>query len=148
MAKCYHLALLQPDEEPAFYTLAADRVLLGRGRDSRIPLDVSSVSTRHCELERTDKGYQLRDLGSKNGTLVNGQAVGKTPALLNHGDLLVLGELVTFHYTESAEISDASSQKRAAEERAGREQAKKPILPPMVNPVAAAVAAATQKLRR
>lgn len=148
MVKCYHLTLTLPEEKPKAFTLAAERILLGRGDESRIPMEVSSVSTRHCELEKVPEGYLIRDLGSKNGTLLNGQPVSDEPILLSHGDRLVLGELVKLRFTESTEIGDDRPRARVSAENGPRVRLRKAELPPMVNPVAAAVAAATQRLKK
>jgi FHA domain/Domain of unknown function (DUF1707) len=48
------------------------RVVLGRSRDCDCVLAEASVSRRHAELRRHGKRWLLRDLGSRNGTRVNG----------------------------------------------------------------------------
>jgi pSer/pThr/pTyr-binding forkhead associated (FHA) protein len=47
-------------------------LVLGRSRDCDIPIACAWVSTRHCELQLRDGAWWVRDLGSKNGTAVNG----------------------------------------------------------------------------
>lgn len=148
MAKCFHLTVTLPDEKPETFTLGASQILLGRGGESRIPMEVPSVSTRHCLLERTPDGYQVRDLGSRNGTLLNGQMISADPVPLSHGDRLVLGEVVKLRFTESKEIGDEMAGPRIRVENGGEGRPRKPDPAMMVNPVAAAVAAATQKLKR
>ena len=62
----------------------------GRHPDSDIFLDDVTVSRRHAELERTTKGYVVRDVGSLNGTYVNQRIIeGDTP--LANGDELQVG---------------------------------------------------------
>jgi len=73
-------------EVPAAYT---GRALLGRGPDCDLRLDVPQASRRHAAIEWTDEGFMLRDLGSANGTLVNGNLV--TAALLTPGDVIGIG---------------------------------------------------------
>jgi pSer/pThr/pTyr-binding forkhead associated (FHA) protein len=48
-----------------------------------------TVSTRHAELVRVDDGWAIRDLGSRNGTRVNGWLATEEP--LHAGDTLTLG---------------------------------------------------------
>src|ERR1700725_7574 len=47
-------------------------LVIGRSRDCDIALACPSVSGRHCELQFRDGAWWVRDLGSKNGTAVNG----------------------------------------------------------------------------
>jgi adenylate cyclase len=54
--------------------LLKPRLLVGRQRDCDVPLSFPSVSARHCELELLDGFWHVRDLGSTNGTRVNGAA--------------------------------------------------------------------------
>jgi adenylate cyclase len=54
--------------------LLRPRLLVGRHRDCDVPLAFPSVSSRHCELELLDGFWHVRDLGSTNGTQVNGAA--------------------------------------------------------------------------
>jgi pSer/pThr/pTyr-binding forkhead associated (FHA) protein len=62
---------------------------IGRASECRLTVAHSSVSRRHAELRRTATGWEVRDLGSTNGTWVNGWRV--VDAALHPGDDLVLG---------------------------------------------------------
>ncbi len=65
-----------PDKKSQPYRFALDRksVTLGRGSENDIVIDCSSISVRHAVMERVKGGYELRDLGSTNGTKLNGKA--------------------------------------------------------------------------
>jgi transcriptional regulator with GAF, ATPase, and Fis domain len=52
-----------------------DRVRIGKSPDNDLVLDDPTVSRFHCEIRRDGQGYLLEDLGSTNGTLVDGNAV-------------------------------------------------------------------------
>jgi pSer/pThr/pTyr-binding forkhead associated (FHA) protein len=71
------------------YDLVEQVVTIGRAPDNTIHIDDPSVSGRHAELRRTDRAYQLRDLGSTNGTRVNGS--GTTEITLHPGDRVRFG---------------------------------------------------------
>jgi hypothetical protein len=64
--------------------------VLGRGEDVDIPLTDIGASRRHAELVVLDGRVELHDLGSTNGTLVNGQRVPS--ATLTDGDQITIGE--------------------------------------------------------
>lgn len=65
-----------PDKNAQPYRFALDRksVSLGRGSENDIVIDCGSVSVRHAVMERVKGGYELRDLGSTNGTKLDGKA--------------------------------------------------------------------------
>ena len=65
-----------PDKKSQPYRFALDRksVTLGRGSENDIVIDCGSISVRHAIMERVKGGYELRDLGSTNGTKLNGKA--------------------------------------------------------------------------
>jgi pSer/pThr/pTyr-binding forkhead associated (FHA) protein len=82
---------LVPLEDGAHIEIAKDLVLVGRKEDCDIRLDHKSISKLHCVLVRTDGLLLLRDLGSTNGTRVNGQRVRRAALLPN--DQLQLASL-------------------------------------------------------
>jgi diguanylate cyclase (GGDEF)-like protein len=75
---------------------------LGRDPDVELPLRDGSTSRRHCRVERDEVSgeFIVRDLGSTNGTKVNGARVDGTH-LLAPGDKIFLGaSVVKFHFTD------------------------------------------------
>ncbi|MGD2143434.1 MAG: FHA domain-containing protein [Anaerolineae bacterium] len=68
------------------WVLDQDRVTIGRAPDCDVVLPRRQVSRHHARIERDEDGYVLRDLGSKNGTYLNGQEVGPEPRRLKDGD--------------------------------------------------------------
>lgn len=84
------------------YLLDEAVTTLGRHPDSGIFLDDVTVSRRHAEVLRTDDGYEVRDLGSLNGTYLNRERVDRTP--LANGDELQVGSFkLTFFAAEEEE---------------------------------------------
>lgn len=67
-------------------------VVLGRSQECEIRLADPNVSRLHAELRHEDATYWLVDLGSTNGTLLNGERVAR--AELSDGDRITLGETV------------------------------------------------------
>jgi len=67
--------------------------VFGRGAECHVRPNSDWVSRQHCLLRVTADGAFLRDLGSRNGTLINGmRLVEEVP--LKHGDQLQIGPLV------------------------------------------------------
>lgn len=74
------------------FELGDDPVVIGRERKANLSLSDFQVSRRHLEIAPADGGFQVRDLGSRNGFYVNRKHVkAKGNAALNDGDELVLG---------------------------------------------------------
>src|SRR6202011_3570181 len=63
--------------------VAKEMMLIGRQEDCDLRLDHKSVSKMHCVLVKTDGLLLLRDLGSTNGTRVNGTRVRRAALLPN-----------------------------------------------------------------
>jgi signal transduction histidine kinase/pSer/pThr/pTyr-binding forkhead associated (FHA) protein len=91
------LTVLQGPDAGREFDLAAPSVSVGRHSSNAVHLRDERVSRRHLELRATPAGgYQLFDLGSGNGTLVNGRPV--QVADLRPGDRIELGD-TTLEYT-------------------------------------------------
>ncbi len=69
--------------------LGDEAVTIGRVPDCTIPIDDPRVSRHHAEVKPEPEGYMVRDLGSMNGTLVNGVSVREH--LLSDGDEIGVG---------------------------------------------------------
>ena len=83
------LSVVQGPDRGLELELDRGRVCVGSGADCELRLSDSAVSRRHFELQATDAGYLLRDLGSTNGTLLGGVRVER--ALLCGAVSLVAG---------------------------------------------------------
>jgi DNA-binding winged helix-turn-helix (wHTH) protein len=68
------------------WPITGDSVTVGRAKDCDIVLLERQVSRHHARIERDSSGFVLRDLGSKNGTFVNGEPVQGRPYRLCDGD--------------------------------------------------------------
>ena len=69
------------------------RILIGRDPSCGLPTVEISVSRRHAEVCLTADGIVIRDLGSSNGTWINGKPVGADPSPINPGDQVFLGHV-------------------------------------------------------
>jgi len=72
------------------YALAKPSVTIGRFPESDVVVDDAGASRQHARIRRTDAGFVLTDLGSTNGTMVNGELIQEH--MLEHGDRITIGE--------------------------------------------------------
>ncbi len=79
------------------FDLSKEVTLIGRDVTNDISLGDPEVSRQHARLTRTPGGYVLEDLGSTNGSFVNGERL-VAPRVLASGDLLGMGENVTLSF--------------------------------------------------
>ena len=73
------------------YAVGGGGATIGRHEDSTIIPNDSRLSRRHARIEARDGGFVVRDLGSTNGTILNGQPLDE-PRPIRAGDLLQLGD--------------------------------------------------------
>ncbi|MCC6163639.1 MAG: FHA domain-containing protein [Acidobacteria bacterium] len=81
----------QESGTPRRHALTSGDTLVGRAPACDLTIDDVSVSRHHARFSVTDRGCRITDLGSRNGTYVNGTAV--TSAEVAEGDRLVLGRV-------------------------------------------------------
>lgn len=74
------------------FSLAQGSVSIGRDSANDLCINDHRLSRQHCLLSTQDTNFIIRDLGSKNGTFVNGVPV--TEQHLNHGDQITIGDSV------------------------------------------------------
>ncbi|MBZ0275652.1 MAG: FHA domain-containing protein [Anaerolineae bacterium] len=79
------------------YDLNKDIITVGRDITNDITINDPEVSRHHMRFTRGAGGFTLEDLGSTNGTFVNGQRLAGAKPLAN-GDMIGLGETVTLGY--------------------------------------------------
>ncbi|MDQ3263873.1 MAG: FHA domain-containing protein [Myxococcota bacterium] len=73
------------------FPLDDNEVVIGRAVENAVSVPDTSVSRRHAMLKRVGGGWAVSDLGSGNGTLVNGEPVEQETVLRN-GDVLACGD--------------------------------------------------------
>jgi pSer/pThr/pTyr-binding forkhead associated (FHA) protein len=71
------------------HPLAGGRTIIGRGSDADLTVDDSGISRKHIEILWDGKRGQARDLGSTNGSKLNGAKLTKAP--LEPGSVIEIG---------------------------------------------------------
>lgn len=94
------LFVIQGRDQGTRFQLEEPVHTIGRTQTNAIRLHDTEVSREHAELVEIDRGYQLRDLGSSNGTFVNGRQISEHT--LQTGDQVQLGRSLLL-YTGAAE---------------------------------------------
>jgi pSer/pThr/pTyr-binding forkhead associated (FHA) protein len=109
----FRLVVRRGPQPNQVYELNKDIVTLGRDITNDITINDPEVSRHHMRLTRGAGGFTIEDLGSTNGTFVNGQRLtGARP--LRPGDMVGLGETVTLGYEA---VSAAAPQGYGAEDQ-------------------------------
>ncbi len=103
--------LVPIDGGPAL-DLVKDLTLVGRNEDCDLFIDHKSVSKQHCVLVKTEGLVLIRDLGSTNGTRVNGQRVRRA-ALLPNDHLAIANFKYIIKFGESLDaIKEGEKERR------------------------------------
>src|SRR3970040_1862291 len=85
------LKLTSADNLQTFELRAGGAQVVGRAPTSDIPVFDPTISRRHAELITDDKSVHIRDLGSSNGTFLNGSRIENATA--NVGDTVTFGKV-------------------------------------------------------
>lgn len=106
------------------YPLEGEQLIIGRDPSNAIVINDPEVSRRHARLMLQGGRYVLEDLGSTNGTFVNGRRLS-APYVLKPGDVVSLGETITLVF-EAVTFDPGATVVSAS--------AKAPAAPPPVTP--------------
>ena len=105
MSAAYRLSWVNRDGGEVVYHLV-DGATVGRSSENEIVVDEDGVSRRHCRFKLDHGRLRVLDLGSTNGTYVNGRRVQDEP--VDHGDMVLVGRSLF-------EIRDASGRSQAGQ---------------------------------
>jgi len=79
------------------FPLEGDQLVIGRDSSNSVAINDAEISRKHSRLSFQGGKYVLEDLGSTNGTFVNGQRLAG-PVVLKPGDVVSLGEQIVLMY--------------------------------------------------
>jgi pSer/pThr/pTyr-binding forkhead associated (FHA) protein len=97
MAPQFQLVMRSGPTPGATFSLEGDQLIIGRDTSSNIAINDAEISRKHARLTFQGGKYVIEDLGSTNGTFVNGQRLA-SPAVLKSGDVVSLGEQIVLMY--------------------------------------------------
>lgn len=104
-----NIAVRTPGSPEAIEILSSDEVLIGRGADCQIVLADGTVSRKHCLLKKTEQGYRVYDLSSRNTTLLN-DAPFTEDVLLRSGDIIRAGKTDLLYVADVREFARPPSE--------------------------------------
>jgi hypothetical protein len=131
MASQYQLIMRSGPTPGAAFLLEGDQITIGRDPTNSITINDAEISRRHARLTYQGGKYIIEDLGSTNGTLVNGQRLAG-PRVLKSGEVVSFGEqiVLVFESTNFDPGATVVSPRAAAVPSISR-----PIQPPPPPPV-------------
>ena len=131
MTSQYQLIMRSGPTPGAAYTLESEQITIGRDSTNGIAINDAEISRRHARLTFQGGKYILEDLGSTNGTFVNGQRLAG-PRVLKTGEVVSFGEqiVLVFEATHFDPGATVVSPRAAAVPSISR-----PVAPPPPPPV-------------
>lgn len=104
------LAITQGPDKGQVIPVDSDSVRIGRDPACQILLKDAQVSRKHVKIYKTQASWNIVDLNSSNGTLVNGEQI--TLKELEDGDVFIIGEsMIGFHLSGDSSPSDGPTAK-------------------------------------
>ncbi len=97
MAALFQFVMRSGPTPGATYSLVGDQLIIGRDSSSGVAINDAEVSRKHARLTFQGGKYVIEDLGSTNGTFVNGQRL-VSAVVLKSGDVVSLGEQIVLMY--------------------------------------------------
>ncbi len=97
MAPLFQFVMRSGPTPGATFSLEGDQLVIGRDSSSNIAINDAEVSRKHARLTFQGGKYVIEDLGSTNGTFVNGQRLVSS-VVLKSGDVVSLGEQIVLMY--------------------------------------------------
>lgn len=98
----HRLTVIKGFNKGEVFPLQEDRIVIGRGEDNEIVLNIAEISREHALLTKQEDSYILKDLNSTNGTFVDKKRIGGK-YLLKPGDTVMLGDAVYLTYEADAD---------------------------------------------
>lgn len=127
------------------FPLEGDQLTIGRDSTNAVAINDAEISRKHARLMFQGGKYVLEDLGSTNGTFVNGQRLAG-PVVLKSGDVVSLGEQIVLMYDAIAADAGATVavSRKAVQAAAPASHAPAPAAPAYSQPASAPYTGAPQ----
>jgi len=127
MVSQFQLIMRSGPTPGASFTLEGDQLTIGRDSTNEITINDAEISRRHARLTFQGGKYVLEDLGSTNGTFVNGQRLAG-PRVLKAGEVVSFGEQIVLVF-EATNV-DAGATVISPRAASAVPSAPRPAMPP------------------
>jgi pSer/pThr/pTyr-binding forkhead associated (FHA) protein len=125
--------------------ICGTKLIIGREEDCHVRPESEFISRHHCALLLDDYTLRVRDLGSKNGTFVNGCRIDAAETILLHDDVVAIGEM-TFRIDlgqspdgqDQAPLASPTMEGTGVFEGDTAKADAQPIVSPLIQPAASA----------
>ena len=131
MASQFQLIMRSGPTPGAAFTLEGDQLTIGRDSTNEIVINDAEVSRHHARLTFQGGKYVLEDLGSTNGTFVNGQRLSG-PRVLKAGEVVSFGEQIVLGF-EAVNLDPGATM--VSPRAAAVPASPRPVMPPPPPPV-------------
>ncbi|MCI0675724.1 MAG: FHA domain-containing protein [Phycisphaerales bacterium] len=99
-----HLVVLEGPDTGKQIALRSGTTSIGRAEDSDLVLDTPHASRHHARVILRDEQYEIEDLNSRNGVIINGRKLDpQTASTLSHGDAIRIADQVIVFLDASAQ---------------------------------------------
>lgn len=102
----------QSSSPPKEFELIKSEIIIGRDDSADVTIPASAVSRRHARLMLEGENYMLEDLGSSNGTFLNGEKLAGRRSL-KPGDKIRLGQTINLEYQAPGSTSEKTAEHSA-----------------------------------
>jgi hypothetical protein len=121
MAAQFQFVMRSGPNTGKIFPLEAPEIIIGREASNGVAINDAEISRKHAKLSLHGSAYVIQDLGSTNGSFVNGQRITGTQ-VLNPGDTVSFGENIVLIYEAAQDpnatvISSAQAPKTLAPAR-------------------------------
>lgn len=140
MAAMFQFVMRSGPTPGGTFALEGDQLLIGRDASNAIAINDNEVSRKHARLTFQGGKYVIEDLGSTNGTFVNGQRLVSS-TVLKPGDVVSLGEQIVLMYEALSTDAGATMISHKAPPRAASTAVSAPPPQPRATPAPSAPAA-------
>ncbi len=107
MAPSFRMILRSGPNPGKVFPMEKVELFIGRDLSNDVVINDPEISRRHSRLLFSNGAYLLEDLGSTNGTSINGQRL-MSPTAIRHGDIITLGERITLVFEALAQFGDST----------------------------------------
>lgn len=104
------ITVLRGASAGALFTLEAPRVLIGRSSEAQVLLRDGGLSRQHAVITRDAQGYRIADLGSTNGTFIDGQRISGE-VRLHDGARIEVGEETLLRFALHDAVEQAAARR-------------------------------------